>query len=342
MDYQKNYYQILGVDKNSTDKEIKDSYRKLAKKFHPDKHNGDATAENQFKAANEANSILSDPQKRQDYDVKSPHGRNHNPFAQQMGGFSFTSGFGGFGSDIFDVFQQFGFGGGGFGQRQQQFIEHLDMAANINISLADVYNNKPITIKYNRQVPCAHCDFTGFDPASDTVQCDMCNGSGHDVYRRSCEYCRGKGKIHTGTCTVCNGNKIVIKEEEFQLNNIFKLRDNKSEFLQGYGHHSKHYRNKVGHLQVNLIFHGDHRYEIRENDLYHKLNLHYQDAIDGIDYIYEHLDGKPMKVKIPANTKDKDLIRVQNHGLMFNQVERGHLIFDINIIIDYERVNKTK
>lgn len=335
MDYQKNYYEILGVPKNADENAIKSAYKKLALKYHPDRNKEDS-AENIFKSVNEANQILSDPNTRKDYDLKSPHGQSYNPFA---GGFGFGAGFGGFGSDIFEIFNNFGFNmGGSFTHRRQDFVEQLDIAMNINISLIDIYNNREIRIKYNKLVPCPDCDFTGFDKNSEEFTCEMCGGVGKDQYGRMCEYCRGKGKIHTGNCPTCNGEKVISREQEISLRNAHTIRSNKTEYLAGFGHHSRYYRGKVGILQLNITFQNDLRYEIRDNNLYFKLNLHFQDAIDGIKHNHKHLDDKTLKINIPAKTKDKDLIRIPKKGLYINDTERADLIFDINIIIDYNKL----
>ena len=335
MDYNKNYYKILEVDKNSDENIIKKSYKKLAMKYHPDK-NPDENSENIFKSISEAYSILSDNTSKTEYDIRSPHGKNYNPHPN---GFGFTSGFSGFGSSIFDVFEQFGFTSGfEHFKKRETFIEYLDLSLSVNISLIDVYNNKEIPIKYVRQTQCSSCDFTGFDLNSESFVCEMCNGVGRTQFGTHCEFCRGTGKIHSGTCKECNGEKIVNKEIEFKLNNLYTLRDSRTEYLQNYGHCSKYYRQKVGNLQLNIKYNHDNRYQILGNDLVYKLNLHFQDAIDGVEHIYHHLDDKKLKISIPKETKDKDVVRLKNQGLLSNNNVRGDLLIEINVIIDYSKI----
>ena len=109
---------------------------------------------------------------------------------------------------------------------------------------------------------------------------------------------------------------------------------------KGYGHQSKHYKNKVGNLFININFLNKTNYKIVDYDLYLTLDIHYQDAIDGSDLIHTHLDNKKMRIKIPERTKDNELIRIKNKGLLKNKTQRGDLYFKINVVIDYERVRK--
>jgi DnaJ-class molecular chaperone len=106
--------------------------------------------------------------------------------------------------------------------------------------------------------------------------------------------------------------------------------------MRGLGHQSKHYSNKVGTLIINANYTPDNRYIIEGNNLIFPLNLHYQYAIDGLNFEYEHLDDKKYSLKIPPKTKDGDLLRVTGKGLMINQSQRGDLIIKINVMIDYD------
>ena len=187
--------------------------------------------------------------------------------------------------------------------RTQEFVEQLDIQINVILTLSDVYNNKKIDVKYNRMQHCDTCDGTGFDPTSASEKCEICDGRGFDQYRITCRYCQGKGIIHTGTCATCNGEKVIPKELQFALDNIYQIHESITQYLRGYGHSSKHYHNKKGNAVLNIIFEDDKRYERTNQGLLFNLNVHYQDAIDGFDYIHEHLDGKKLKIKIPALLK---------------------------------------
>lgn len=342
MDPNKNYYDILGVNKNATNAEIKKKYRQLAKEHHPDvTQNKDDTI---FKNLNEAFSIIGDENQRQQYDVQSPHGQNYNPgfgnsfFHININGQDFNP-FGGS-----SPFGPFGFGGGSpfddpFFQhifnRKEEFIENLDLKSINKVTLKDVYNNNKIPITFTHDIKCDECNFTGFDPKSEEFQCDACDGRGGDRFTK-CKYCGGSGKIHTGTCKKCNGAKIISKKEDFAFGNSYRIDKNFTKYMRGLGNQSKYYSNKQGTLVIEAIYEHDNRYTREEHNLIYKLDLHYQHAIDGLDFEYEHLDDKKYLLKIPPKTKDGDLLRVPKKGLLKDENNRGDLIIKINIIIDYE------
>jgi molecular chaperone DnaJ len=326
MDFNKNYYKILGVDKNATETEIKKAYRQLAKKHHPDtNHTQDDTI---FKEINEAFGIVGNEEERQKYDVHSPHGKNFQP---------------GFGDPFSHIFG----GGGGFGfnpfdslfrdifNRKEEFVENLDINVGVNITLKDIYNNNNISIKFKRNVKCDTCNFSGFDPNSESFECETCDGKGNDGFT-TCKYCSGTGKIHTGTCSKCDGEKVISKDEELAFSNSYSIEASFMKYMRGMGHQSKYYPNRVGSLNIQANYIHDNRYIKEDHNLIYPLNLHFQLAIDGIDFEYEHLDDKKYSLKIPPKTKDGDMLRVGGKGLLIDGKKRGDLLIKINIIIDYE------
>jgi len=340
MDFNKNYYATLGVNKDSNQEEIKKQYRKLAKEHHPDSsQNHDDT---KFKEINEAFSILSNDDQRQKYDVYSPHGKNYSP---------------GFGNSFFHINineQDFSpFGGSPFGfsanpfedpffrdifSRREEFPEELDIRKQINITLQDVYNNAQIPIKFSRNIKCDVCNFTGFDPEGEEFECEACDGKGGDGFTQ-CRYCNGSGKIHTGSCPNCHGEKVILKGEDLAFGNTYRIDKSFVKYMKNLGHHSKHYRNKIGTLIIEANYINDNRYVRNGFDLIHQLNIHYQDAIDGVKYEHVHLDNKKYSINIPPKTKDGDLLRVAGRGLLVDGNKRADFIIKINIIIDYERLH---
>lgn len=334
MDFNKNYYDILGVTKESSQDDIKKSYRKLAKQHHPDAtQNHDDT---KFKEISEAFSVVGDNEERQKYDVNSPHGKNYQPgfgsfFRMNINGQEFNP-FGsfGFGDPFDDSFFNNIF------RRKEEFIENLDIHKRINITLKDVYNNKDIKIKFSHDVKCDVCNFTGFDPNSTSYECDACDGKGTDGFTK-CRFCQGTGKIHTGTCSKCNGNKVIQKDEEFSFTNSFAIDSSFKKYMKGLGHQSRHYANKVGTLIIDANYIHDDKYVRDGANLIYELDIHFQHAIDGHQYHYKHLDDKKYSLKIPPKTKNGDLLRVPGKGLLMNSKEkRGDLIVRINVIIDYD------
>jgi len=342
MDYNKNYYKDLGLDKDSNKEDIKKAFRKLAHKYHPDKNKGDKQSEAKFQKVNEANSILSNEKTKTEYDQRSPNGKSYSPFGGQ--GFEFN--FGGGGTQGFgDIFNQFfgggsPFEGGGFNpfQRQEEFRENLDIQINTTINLKQIYNNEKLTLKYKKNVSCKTCDGTGFDKESVPDLCDACDGTG--VYNgRTCEYCRGEGKIYSGECKTCKGQKVVVNDAEVVVQSIFQLRNGIRNIHRGYGHQSKYYRNKVGSLILTVQVDRNDKFEIANNvELHNKIDVHYQDAIDSKEIPFKHVDDSTIKVKIPEKTKNGDVVIIPNKGLLMNNNNRSDLFLKINIIIDYDRV----
>ncbi|MCK9446940.1 DnaJ domain-containing protein [bacterium] len=336
MDFNKDYYNVLGVDKNSSSSDIKMSYRQLALKYHPDKNNGDKESENRFKHISEAYQILSDKNKKNQYDKQSPYGKDYNPNYANFG----------FGFDFDDILNQFGFhfgGPGTFGQKNkyEEFKENLDINVNVVISLRDVYKAEPIEIKYKRYVHCDDCDGTGFDRESDSDVCEMCDGSGHNFLQGACEYCRGTGKVFTGTCKKCDGEKVILKDENFNINNIHHVRSSFTEILNGFGHQSKYFRNKKGKVIMSLVYESLPNYDVsKENLLIYNLDVHYQDVIDGNKFEFVLLNDEKIEIEIPKKTKDKDKIILKEKGLCQNAItdKRGDLVFLINVIVDYDKI----
>lgn len=343
MDLKKDYYKILGLNKDTSEKEIKKEYRKKANKYHPDKYGGDGS---EFKDINEAFQILGNKDKKHKYDHQSPHGKNYDPSS----GFNsfFTGGEPFAGGDPFAGFN-FSFGGSGFDPfdiffNRKEFHENLDITINKNITLSDVYNNKEINIKYKRKITCDVCRGTGFDPDSESYGCDVCDGSGRmwepTTGYMKCKYCQGKGKIHTGECKKCKGNKVIDKEEEFNINNVYRIKNSDKKYLKGYGNQSKHYINKKGNLILNINYINNENYLRRDDGLYYKLNVHYENAINGSEIEYKHLDNKIYKIKIPPKTKDGDKLKMENKGLLIDNKTRQDFFLLVNIIIDYNEINK--
>ena len=342
MDFNKDYYKILGIsDKNCSADAIKASYRKLAKTHHPDKQKD--KDDTMFKSINDAYEVLGNDVARKQYDNQSKYGNSYDPMATNP--FSFFGGFGPFVdfSNV-DFAQQAGTWGdfvsnlhGNFNRKEEQLKENLDIGYILNVSLKNVYNNEKLIIKFTRNVRCDACDWTGFNLSSGpSYECEACDGRGH-TRGRTCEYCRGSGSIHTGTCEKCNGEKVIKKEEEFVLSNAFTITGSFTKYMPSHGHQSKYYRNRIGKVIIDVAYDHDNRYQVINKDLIYRVDLHFQHAINGYDFEYEHLDGKKYKIKIPEKTKDGDMLKIDGKGLIVDDtlVKRGDLLFKINVIIDY-------
>ena len=339
MDHNINYYQILGLDKNATEEDIKKQFKKLSKIYHPDvKPTGD---EAKFKEINNAYSILSDAKSKQEYDIRSPHGNSYSPF-NSFGGNGFEFHFGNQ-DDIFSRFfgENSPFGSSFFGFnpfQREEFKENLDIVINNTISIKQIYTNENLNIKFKKFIHCDVCNGTGFDKTSRSDTCEMCNGTG-TLKGRTCEYCKGDGKVYTEQCKNCKGEKVILKDSEVNIQNLYQLRGNMRNSYRGYGHQSKYYRDKIGNLILNINVINDTEFEIINNfDLNKKIDIHFQDAIDGKEINFQHIDNSQINIKLPTKTKNDNIIRVKEKGLLKNEKTRGDLYLKINIIIDYDRI----
>ena len=211
----RDYYEILGVDKGSTQPEIKKAYRRVAMKHHPDRNEGDAASEEKFKEANEAYEILSDEDKRAAYDRYG-----HAGVDPQMGGGG--AGAGGF-SDIFgDVFGDI-FGGGG-GGRSRGPQRGSDLRYTLDISLEEAVKGTTTTIKIPTLVHCDTCDGSGAKPGTSPVTCSGCGGSGQVrmqqgffAVQQTCPKCRGRGQMISNPCGDCRGQGLVEKTKTLSV-----------------------------------------------------------------------------------------------------------------------------
>lgn len=333
MDLNKNYYSILGLNKNCNEKEIKKAFRTLSKKYHPDKNDGNDT---KFKEINEANSILSGSERKK-YDTCSKFGNDYtkrssfnsfDPFNNK-----FDNGFNsGFEKDIFKEY----FGSMGNMKNKRKSPEELNIETTIILTLEDIYNNFGKTIKFKRRVYCDKCDGTGKNLKGKKVVCGMCNGLGMTKYGTSCEHCNGRGMIYTEKCPHCKDG-LIKKDFSFELNNIYKLKNEEVKFLKGYGHKSSSLHNVSGDLVLHIEIEDKKNYKINGFSIYHTMDVHYRDLIEGKDILFDNLDKTKLKLHIPEKSNDKKLIRLKGKGLLKNKNTRGDLYLLLNAYIDYDK-----
>lgn len=220
----KNYYEILGVDKNATPEQIKSAYRKLAMKYHPDRNQGDEEAAGKFKEVNEANETLSDQQKRAAYDYELEH-----PGMGGFGGFGGGSGFEGFGGGFEDIFSSiFGGGFGGGARTQQRSAVGEDIQREMTLSFMDAAKGCHKTISYMRNEPCSACRSTGAKNGTEYSTCSRCQGKGvvqqvqntmfgRTIRQSVCPDCGGTGKTIKEKCPECKGKGSVRKESTVSM-----------------------------------------------------------------------------------------------------------------------------
>ena len=204
----RDYYDVLGVNKSASPEELKSAYRKLAVKYHPDKNPGDSKAEEKFKEASEAYGILSDKEKKQNYD-------NFGHAAFENGGGRPGGGFGGFsGADFSDIFEDFfgDFGGGGRSRSRKSNNRGSDLRYDLSISLEEAYHGKKQDIKFSTSEQCGTCKGNGSKPGYSPDRCSYCGGNGRIrsnqgffTVQQTCPQCNGNGEEITNPCNDCNG-----------------------------------------------------------------------------------------------------------------------------------------
>ena len=251
----RDYYEVLGIGKNATDAEIKSAYRKLAKKYHPDLNPGNKEAEEKFKEVNEANDVLSDPQKRQRYDQFGFAGVDPNYAAANGGGAGgFGGGFGGV--DLGDIFGDIfggGFGGGfsGFGGGSSTRTANAprkghDIQASVILTFEEAAHGCSKKITINRQDTCPDCGGTGAAKGTSPETCPDCGGRGYVVTQQRtpfgvmqsqqpCSHCGGRGTIIRNPCKTCRGTGKTAARKSLEINIPAGIDDDQNIALRGQG-----------------------------------------------------------------------------------------------------------
>ena len=345
----RDYYEVLGVGKQATDDEIKKAYRKIAIKYHPDRNPGNKEAEEKFKEAAEAYSVLSDKQKRQQYDQFGFDGPN-------MGG-----GFGGFGDaggfsmdDIFSMFGDVfggrggfsGFGGFGGGGAQRAQYRGSDLRLKVRLSLQEVATGVTKKFKVKKDVVCQHCHGSGAQAGSSATTCPTCNGNGYTVKtvrsilgmmqtQSECPTCHGEGKVIKNKCPHCAGTGIVKGEEVVEVNIPAGVAEGMVVNVPGKGNAAPH--NGVnGNIQVFIEEEPNDTF-IRDNqDIIYNLLLDFPTAALGGDVEIPTIDGKKVRVKIEAGTQPGKTLRLRGKGLPAVQGYgngQGDLVVNISVYV---------
>lgn len=326
----RDYYEVLGVAKTATADEIKLAYRKAAMKWHPDRwvEGTDAekkTAEEKFKEASEAYSVLSDPDKKARYDQFGFSG------VDGQAGPDFSGGFGNLNDILNDLFGGgfnfggFNFGGGGRSAgAQQRVYKGRDIRTRIRLTLNEIATGveKDITIERNR--PCPDCDGKGTKNSSDIKTCPHCNGTGqvqqmvNSLFGRTisystCPQCGGEGKVISNPCRTCNGTGLVRKRETVKVKIPAGVEDGMQLTIRGDGHAAPH--NGVNGDLLVLIEEIPHSNLKREGkNLFYSTTISVTDAILGCEVTIPCLDGT-YKVKIDPGTQSGAVIKLKGKGL---------------------------
>lgn len=336
MNGKRDYYEVLGVLRTASDQEIKSSYRKLALQYHPDRNPGKSEAEEKFKEAAEAYSVLSDQQKRAQYDR----------FGHAGVGTAAGGGFSGFDPNVFADFSDilgdiFGFGdlfgGGRRGSRAQR---GADLRYDLELSFEEAAFGATTKIKVPRHETCAECNGSGAPKGSGPTTCPTCNGygqirlqQGFFAITRTCSHCQGSGQIIKNRCPACHGDGRLVKEKTLELkipagvDNGSKLRISGEGDSGGKG-------GPAGDLYVVLHVQDHEFFERREHDLYCHIPITFPQAALGTHIMIPTLEREEERLTIPAGTQTGSTFRIRGRGISKRGgAARGDLYVTVNVAV---------
>ncbi len=340
----RDYYEVLGLDKSATAEDIKRAYRKLAKESHPDLHPNDKSAEARFREVNEANEVLSDPQKRAAYDQ---YGMDGPP---QMGGFGGFGGFeaGGFGGfdSIFD--QLFGGGARSSQQRRNAPMRGRDIQVNLRIEFDEAAFGASKSIDFMRAELCDTCHGTGGKDGSEPVTCATCGGSGQIrsgsgfmVTVRTCTTCGGSGQTIKDPCTTCQGSGRVRRKRTASFTIPPGADDGQVFVMTGQGEPGQN-RGPNGDLLIALTVKPHKLFRREGTTLYLEMPISFTQAALGATLEVPTLKSK-VNHRIPEGTQDGALFRIRGEGIQqLHGSSRGDLVVRVKVEIPKKLSDRQK
>ena len=332
----RDYYDVLGVEKSAGPDQIKAAYRKQAVKYHPDKNKGDKGAEEKFKEASEAYHVLSNSDRKQNYD-------NFGHAAVENGGGGGRGGFGNFDfsgsfSDIFEDFFGEGFGGGGRRSRRSN-NRGSDLRYDLSISLEEAYAGKKQDIKFSTSDKCDVCNGSGSKPGYSAGTCSMCGGHGQVrssqgffTVQQTCPQCAGSGEQITHPCTNCGGTGKKQSNKRLSVTIPKGVDDGTRIRLSGKGEAgSRGASNGDLYLFINVNSHE--LFKRSEENLFFECPISIADAALGAEIKIPTIDGGKAKIKIPAGTQSGKQFRLREKGM---PLMRGNDYGDLYVQVSTE------
>lgn len=306
----KDYYKVLGVEKSVDESSLKKAYRKLSKKYHPDVNPDDPKSEEKFKEVAEAYDVLSNKEKRQNYDMYGNASGGGNPF-------------GGGNMNMDDIFNSF-FGQNPFGQRRSRKKRGSDIRVNIKVNIFDVFGGVHKKIKYKRKDICKECNGSG---GKNNV-CNKCKGSGQISHVRNtpfgnmqtagmCGACMGKGKIIIDPCKKCKSDGTIIIEEILEFDIPSGIMDGEILALRGKGNSIQ--EGIPGDLLINIVEIPHDNFLRNGLDIHQRVNLTYKELVLGSPKEITTLDGK-IRINIKKGTAVGHILRVPQKGLKRDKI----------------------
>jgi len=326
----KDYYKILGVEKDATPEQIKKAYRKMAMKYHPDKNDGDVGAESKFKEAAEAYDTLSTPDKKVNYDRFGSASSNGSPFGG-AGGFNMEDIFSNFG-DIF---------GNSFNQRyggQKPESKGSNLRIKVSLTIDEILKGASKKLKYKRQDKCGTCSGKG---GTDVRSCIPCNGTGQRTIIQntpfgqirqasSCPDCFGSGQNVYNKCKDCKGDGTIFKEETISVDIPVGVSNGMQLSMNGYGNHVRN--GQPGDLHIVIEEINDYTFKRENNNIIVDKTISVIDAIIGSNIKVKTPHGE-IPVTIEPGTEHGKIIRINGKGIPDIQYGMGDLYIKISVKI---------
>lgn len=318
------YYEILGVSRTASPEEIKKAFKKMALKYHPDRNPGDKEAEEKFKKVNEANEVLSDPEKRQIYD--------------QYGEDGLKGGFGGAGADGVDLSEMFknaGFGGGGAFDNLGDMFDNIfgggrrrgrnmpqqgtDLVSKIVVTFKESYTGVSKEVSFNRSSACHFCNGTGAEAGSSRKACPTCKGSGQlrsgngfFSISQPCPTCHGEGTIIEKPCTHCHGTGFLKESKKLEVKVPAGIADGMQIRVAGEGNAGLN-GGPRGDFYVEVRVKNDDLFVREGNDILVEIPITYSQAALGDKIEVPTMDG-PVDMTLPAGTQPNTKMRLKDKG----------------------------
>eukprot|EP00792_Barthelona_sp_PAP020_P006434 TRINITY_DN2989_c0_g1_i1.p1 TRINITY_DN2989_c0_g1~~TRINITY_DN2989_c0_g1_i1.p1 ORF type:complete len:389 (+),score=101.93 TRINITY_DN2989_c0_g1_i1:30-1169(+) len=337
----RDYYNILGVTRSASKKQIRRAYRELSLKYHPDKNPGDKAAEEKFMDIAAAYEVLSDEEKRGIYDKGGEEALNAHNQGQQRP------------TNPFDIFSHFTGGGFNFnfggahhsGAHGTGVQRAADITIPLTVTLDELYSGKAVELNVRRESTCSKCGGTGAKTKNDVTKCPVCNGVGHTTKMRQiglgfvqqvqepCSHCHGTGNVIKRKCPVCQGKKVhshydrlVVVLERGMKNGDEIVFDEMTDYSP---------KMAAGKLKLSVVELVHDKFVRNDNDLRTTMHVSLKEALVGFRKTIVHLDGHHVIVSRKSVTKPLQVIRVKNEGMPLKNMPSNHGDLLVEVIVDF-------
>ncbi|MDJ0769512.1 MAG: molecular chaperone DnaJ [Ilumatobacter sp.] len=340
--FEKDYYQVLGVQADASQKDITKAYRKLARELHPDQNPGDEAAEERFKDVSAAYDVLGDEEKRQEYDEVRRLGPIGDMGSGGPGGFTFNVGDMAGAGDIGDLLGQMfgrqragGRAGSGVGPQRGH-----DVTAQLNLDFEDAATGLTTTLYLTSDAQCSTCSGSGARPGTSPTVCGVCGGrgivddnQGLFSFSSPCRNCQGRGSIITDACSTCRGSGVERRPREVKARIPAGVSDGQTIRLAGRGAPGRN-GGPAGDLLVEITVAPHARFGRSGNNLTVTVPITYPEAVLGGDIEVPTLDGQTVTLRIKAGTASGSRHRVRGKGITTTSKRRGEVAGDLIVTVD--------